>query len=254
MLLIKTLITIVFLCAFSLSEVIIDSGYLRDSQGKPVSKTAAMQYRLYDSASNGKLLWQSAVMSIPVQNGLYTVTIDEQAADFPINHFLDQTGLFWEQVIDGETMLPRKPQQRTISTILAMQAEKLATMSVAQFTNDSGYLTSKDAAILIQNSVTQTQGRSSIILIQKDYNVGLNDEVILADASNSAIGVTMPDATSQTGKQLTVKKTDSSVHPVDIKAEINQLIDGHANYRLSAGLEYAIFISDGKNWLVIGNN
>jgi hypothetical protein len=88
------------------------------------------------------------------------------------------------------------------------------------------------------------------------FSLGTGDEqVIPVDATSGAITVTLPPAnTSGRGRAFIIKKIDNSANAVTIDGDTSDTIDGAANYSLATQWKYVKVVSDGTNWLIIGNN
>jgi hypothetical protein len=82
-------------------------------------------------------------------------------------------------------------------------------------------------------------------------NITLTDtnDIVLASAASGAITVTLPSPTS--GKQLTVKKTDSTVNSVTVSPSGGQTIDGGASYSLNTQYQSISLVTDGSNWYLV---
>jgi len=77
------------------------------------------------------------------------------------------------------------------------------------------------------------------------------DCTLVADATASAIIVTLPFAAASTGRILGVKKKDSSANTVTAKGNGAELIDGSNTSILAAQWQYVFLQSDGVQWYVI---
>jgi hypothetical protein len=78
-------------------------------------------------------------------------------------------------------------------------------------------------------------------------------DVVLANAASSALTVTLPHAAMHNGRQITVKKTDSSANKVTVKA-VSGTIDGTAastGKQIFLQYESLTVVSDGTNWHVL---
>jgi len=87
-----------------------------------------------------------------------------------------------------------------------------------------------------------------------DYTATLNDETILVNATSAAVTITLPDATTATGKKFIVKKIDTTSNAVTVKATAGN-IDGIAPATGIAGSlpwQGWVIQSDGTNWYVVG--
>lgn len=80
------------------------------------------------------------------------------------------------------------------------------------------------------------------------YTATASDACILADAATAGFTITLPAVAA--GRQLTVKKIDSSVNLVTV-APASGLIDGAANDVVSVQWQARTYISNGTNWFRI---
>jgi len=77
----------------------------------------------------------------------------------------------------------------------------------------------------------------------------LTDDLIIANAASGAITLTLPSASTITGKEFVFKKSDSSSNQVTIVGAGSETIDGSANRKLNIRYESVRLVSDGANWL-----
>lgn len=85
-----------------------------------------------------------------------------------------------------------------------------------------------------------------------NYSAG-NEMVILVDASDSAITITLPSASTNQSKVYYIKKTDSSINSVIIEGnDTLETIDGEEEISLTLQYQYVTVICDGSNWYIIG--
>ncbi|MHA1289726.1 MAG: LVIVD repeat-containing protein, partial [Candidatus Thorarchaeota archaeon] len=105
-------------------------------------------------------------------------------------------------------------------------------------------------------STLQISGSLGLNYISKssDYTATADDNVIAVDASSATTTISLPSAAGITGRLYTIKKIDDSVNDVVVDPDSAETIDGSATYSLSSQWKYVTIISDGSNWLVIGNN
>jgi hypothetical protein len=87
------------------------------------------------------------------------------------------------------------------------------------------------------------------------YNIGRQDDMLLVSAT---CAITLPSAVGQRvgavhSPVTTIKKTFAG-STVIINAAAGQTIDGNASYTLTAQQQYVTLVSNGANWLVLGNN
>jgi len=83
--------------------------------------------------------------------------------------------------------------------------------------------------------------------------LGAGHSVIKANPTMPfSITVTLPTAVWIPGRQYTIKRTGTG--GVTVAASGGETIDGAATYSLSAQWKYVVVVSDGANWLIVGNN
>lgn len=77
-------------------------GRLTSSGGTPLDGTYPMRFRIYDSSGGATMLWDSGVMSVDVDQGLFNVELDVNPADF------NGQALWLRIYVDGEWLSPRQ--------------------------------------------------------------------------------------------------------------------------------------------------
>jgi formylglycine-generating enzyme required for sulfatase activity len=93
-------------------------------------------------------------------------------------------------------------------------------------------------------------GENEINVATTSTNITLTSEqsgMVLVSGNST---VTLPAPSSSQGKKLTIKKTDSSSTTVTISG----VVDGESNPQLSEQYAYMTIISNGSEWLKIGEN
>jgi hypothetical protein len=87
-----------------------------------------------------------------------------------------------------------------------------------------------------------------------DYTVTLADAgsdcQIAVDASGGARTITLYAASGNAGRQIKIKKTDSSTNDCIIDANASELIDGSATQTISAQYTSLSLACDGTGWLI----
>jgi hypothetical protein len=88
-------------------EAIVDSGInyqgrLTDPGGAPLSGTFPMRFQLYDDPGGGTMLWDSGVVNVGVDHGLFNVKLAVNPAQF------NGQGLWLRIYVDGEWLSPRQ--------------------------------------------------------------------------------------------------------------------------------------------------
>ncbi|MGZ3773341.1 MAG: hypothetical protein ACXVCY_18460, partial [Pseudobdellovibrionaceae bacterium] len=88
-----------------------------------------------------------------------------------------------------------------------------------------------------------------------NYSLTSSDHVVTTGgtALTGAITFTLPSAIGIGGRQYVIKKTDPSSYAVTINTTSSQTVDGAASYVLSSQYNYVTLVSDGSNWVVVGN-
>jgi len=82
------------------------------------------------------------------------------------------------------------------------------------------------------------------------YAVATTDHIVLADATSGAITVNLP-AASTTGRELVVKKVDSSANAVTIDGNGAETIDGATTQVISVQYDAVKIVSDGTEWWIV---
>lgn len=102
------------------------------------------------------------------------------------------------------------------------------------------------------NSTLQVVGSFATGITGKstDYSITENDQVVICTA---AITVTLPSAVGTGGRQYLIKRNYSG-GSTTLTASNSQTIDGTTTYLLTSNWKYVNVVSDGINWLIIGNN
>ncbi len=117
----------------------------------------------------------------------------------------------------------------------------------------SGNLTAQSATftgtLTVNGSITTAFAAKSA-----SYTVTSTDSVLTGNATTSPVTFTLPTASGIAGREYTFKKIDSSANAVTIATSSSQTIDGLATYSLASQWKYVRVISDGSNWIVVGNN
>ena len=95
---------------------------------------------------------------------------------------------------------------------------------------------------------------SNLVAKNSSYTISNLDEVITADGTSSAFTITLPTAIGITGQTFTIKRINSGSNTITVGTTLSQTIDGSVNYSLSAQYKYIKVVSDGANWIIVGNN
>lgn len=110
-------------------------------------------------------------------------------------------------------------------------------------------------ADIIGLSVSNNNGSNSIISVTSDQNLtASSSNVILADASTLplTLNITLPQASSVSGKVFMVKKTDSSSKTVTVLPYPGDNIDGVTESIIIEFQNSTMeLVSSGTNWYII---
>jgi hypothetical protein len=120
--------------------------------------------------------------------------------------------------------------------------------------NSSGteiFKVDKDGDITAGTVTVSTSPVVPYTAITGDTTVTTANVVVFANATSGAIDVTTYAATSNGGKTLIIKKTDSSSNTVDIIRSGSETIDGVTTITLSHQNESITLISDNSNWFIV---
>ncbi len=75
--------------------------------------------------------------------------------------------------------------------------------------------------------------------------------LVLVSASGGDVPIFLPTAESSKDRYFTIKKIDSAVNLVRVKASGGQLIDGAETLDIATQYESVSIVSDGRNWWAI---
>lgn len=78
-----------------------------------------------------------------------------------------------------------------------------------------------------------------------------SNEVVFVNASSGEVDVTLYAASSNGGRKLIIKKTDSSGNAVNILRTSSETIDGATSIILYHQNESITLMSDNSNWFII---
>jgi hypothetical protein len=93
--------------------------------------------------------------------------------------------------------------------------------------------------------------RPPVTSVTASYQATVSDSVIVADAANGGLTVTLPSVAGLMGKQYTIKKADASKAAVKVAAYGAQQIDGSSTQSLTASYARLTVVCHGSAWQVI---
>ncbi|MEE2750922.1 MAG: hypothetical protein VX519_05800 [Myxococcota bacterium] len=102
-------------------------GRLLDENGMPMEGTHALDFRLYDAAESGNILWEET-HEVEVLNGYYSLVLGADEANNPIDtSLLSDNDLFLELTVDsGDALSPRQAFSAVPFARVAGLAENLS--------------------------------------------------------------------------------------------------------------------------------
>lgn len=117
----------------------------------------------------------------------------------------------------------------------------------------SGNLTATElnAALAQLASLISSVGDLSVKTKTTAYTVLNSDGLVLADATSATFTLTLPTAVGITGRQIRLKKTDSSDNKVTIDGNSTETIDGALTFDLLVQNHSVSLVSDGANWFIV---
>ena len=101
------------------------------------------------------------------------------------------------------------------------------------------------------NGFTVNHALNTKVVSKTATYTAANESIILVDASSGAVTINLPAASGLSGRQYTIKKTDSSINKVTVDANASETIDGEAAKILWSKNDKIIVVSDGSNWFVL---
>jgi len=99
--------------------------------------------------------------------------------------------------------------------------------------------------------VDRTNVSTNIASKTTAYTATTADDVILCNTSSGTFAITLYTAVSNNGREITIKKTDSSVNNLTIDGAGSEQIEFALTAVLQMKGECITIISDGSNWIII---
>jgi hypothetical protein len=95
---------------------------------------------------------------------------------------------------------------------------------------------------------------ASINNTDSPYSAATSEDVILCDASSGVITVNLYAASSNDGRKITIKKTDSSTNIVTIDGNASETVEGSTTYLLHTQNQLVTLVCDGSNWHIVAKH
>jgi hypothetical protein len=126
-----------------------------------------------------------------------------------------------------------------------------------QFDTVYNHVNNMDGDCIQDSSINKTKLEAgykdvAVTSVTTTYTALSTDEVISASASGASFTITLPTAVGTTGRQYTIKKTDSTSNTVTIDGNSAETIDGATTYVLNEKNQAVRIVSNGSNWIVQG--
>jgi hypothetical protein len=185
---------------------------------------------------------------------------------------LTENGVEWNQavtyVISTYTSMIREVQSISVATTTIEPTTFTIGASNSIFIYINGIMQSNTHYTIAGNVITFTDTitpTSSVEIVKADagprtrsnvynkvatYTIDIDDDYIIASAGANIFTLTLPDAVSGIGKELTIKKIDASANAVIVDGNSTQLIDGELTHELTTQYDSINVISDGENWWI----
>ena len=103
-------------------------GALKDADGVPVNDTQFMEFRIYDNATAGSLLWSEQHLTVEIADGIFSEELGNTTA-FPVGMF-DNPELYITFFFGGEEMTPR---QKLLSVPYSIQSDEATNADTASY-------------------------------------------------------------------------------------------------------------------------
>ena len=141
--------------------------------------------------------------------------------------------------------------QTTYTTGDILYASAANTLSKLAAGASGTFLKSNGVAAPSWDSVAQTFAVASKATADSPYTVLTTDNLIVCNAAAGVMTLNLYAASGNAGKQIIVKKTDSSANSVTIDGNASETIDGATTYVVTIQYESVHLVCDGSNWHLI---
>ncbi len=92
---------------------------------------------------------------------------------------------------------------------------------------------------------------AEIVIKSANYSVSLPDKWILVSTPSGDVTITLPAASSCSGRAITIKKVDVVAHVVFVETAGSETIDGASNLGIGNPNEAFTVVSNGSNWFIV---
>ena len=160
----------------------------------------------------------------------------------------DSGGTAWEVGIG--TITDASPDTLARTTVISStNSDNAISLSSGTHTVFGTYPAGK--AVYLDSSGNLSHRTIPYVTITGDTTVTTSNEVVFVNASSGEVDVTLYAASSNGGRKLIIKKTDSSGNAVNILRTASETIDGATSIILYHQNESITLMSDNSNWFII---
>ncbi len=254
-----SLILVLSFLAISFAQEIVETGFLRNRLGKPLTGVVSMQFLIYNTAVGGTAVWSSGPLNVSVNAGFYTVSLGK-SPQTPLNEtvFSSPTNYYMEYIVGGETFQSRDliaHQARAILADKSTTSDYTMTANIALHVDWNNIINKPPSGVDTANYALTANVALSLKQGIKSLNASATlttqDTMVLVSAS-VMVDVTLPDATLMLGQTLSIMKIASNLNWVNVKASSGQMIEEFTLTPLMAPGDSVALFSDGSTvWRVI---
>jgi len=160
----------------------------------------------------------------------------------------DSGGTAWEVGIG--TITDASPDTLARTTVISStNSDNAISLSSGTHTVFGTYPAGK--AVYLDSSGNLSHRAIPYATITGDTTVTTSNEVVFVNASSGEVDVTLYAASSNGGRKLIIKKTDSSGNAVNILRTSSETIDGATSIILYHQNESITLVSDNSNWFIV---
>jgi hypothetical protein len=99
----------------------------------------------------------------------------------------------------------------------------------------------------VRLNLDEIKGEDDVVTVTADYTIE-GKTTVLADASGTALTVTLPPAIDSTDRRVYVKKIDGSANTVIVDGNGSETVDGVTASTITAQYGHRMLICDGEQW------
>ncbi len=105
----RFLIICIFLLSTVFAQELIETGFLRDHYGQPMTAILQMKYKIYTQATGGTPIWDSGFMTVSVNDGYYSVRLGSSPQPtLDSNVLVSSQNYYMGFEVDGDTFPSRE--------------------------------------------------------------------------------------------------------------------------------------------------